>query len=187
MSKEAAVRYYLIKDIDLIYLFKELIDISNSMKEDIDCFIETYAPEAKLYSLKTAGNLQLRYISFQWIFPSIKHIPDSTYTNFEYLDSGVVASPNINTNKGLKLREEQMELLNVGTADGYEIWHEELVPLLRWELAEEPGLIYNDKKHVYILVTDKFKPHGSKPEYFPPNGVVRISKTKVDELLPHIN
>lgn len=126
-------------------------------------------------------------MAFQWKFPSLKHIPDNTYTNFKFVQDGVLAEPDINTEEGKKLREDQMDLLNACTVDGYELWYEEMAPLLNWEVIEEPGLLYNLENNIFILVTDKIAPHGSYAEYKPPSGVVNIPKSKVMELLPEFN
>jgi hypothetical protein len=187
MQKEKEIKYYYLKDYDLIQLFIRLLDMTDGVKTDIEDFIKTNAPSAKLHSITTDGNLQMRIMAFDWIFPSLKHIPEKTYTDFQQFPNGVVAKPDVTTEKGKKLKEEQMMLLHAGTADIADLWYGELAPLLDWEVVEEPGLIYNVQEKTFILVTDEQKPHGKLTKYQPPLGVVNINKARVEELMPLMN
>lgn len=187
MPQSKKISYYLIKDFDLICVIKDLLDMQESMRSDIECFIEVFAPGAKLDKITTHGNLQIRYMGFEWFYPSLKHIPENTYKDLNYTQKGIVVTLDNETEKGRKILEEKMGLLHHGTVDCSEIWYGELSPMLGWEISKEPSILYDKDKRIYILVTDELRPHGKNSDYRPPMGVVSIDKKRVNELLPHVN
>lgn len=177
---EGKVKYYLIKDVAIKTLFSRLNDMQLEAREDIESFIRVHAPKAKLCNLKTDGNLQIRYLSFEWKFEDIKHIPDGAYKDYLFTDDGIIAIPDIKNKLGKRIREEQMRFLKEVTLDCYSMWLEEISPLLNWEEFDEPGLVYNENNKTYILVT-------TSQDYRPPLGVVSISKERSHEILKNIN
>jgi len=187
MSYDPKVKYYLIKDANLLRMFQLLMSIRNDVLQDMRWFIKAHTVDAYLCDIGTRGNLQIRFDSFKWKFPNLDVIPKKTYINFTFTDTGIIADPDPETAAGRRLIEEQMYLLSIGTAECTELWTDEIAPLLNWKIDEEPALIYSKSKKIYIIVTDKHKEHGGPNEFQPPIGVVSISKDRAYELLGNVH
>ena len=151
--------------------------------EDIQCFLEIYAPKATLSKINTEGNLQLRFMSFDWTYPNIGDIPEGIYHKIKIGQSGVSVTPDPNKIEGHRLIEEQLNLLSLASVDCFELWASEIAPLLNWEIPEEPWMIQDPEREIFILVTNKYEPHGMRETYRPPIGVVSIDKQRVNEIM----
>ena len=180
------VGYYLVKDLSIIALFSRLIRRRDECREDIENFIEHHSPGSKLHSLRTEGNLQIRYMSFNWRFKKTRYITPGVYKDVLVVPGGFTATPDLENHKGQQIREEQMQLLSNATAYCYELWSEEIAPVLGWDVFEEPALMYDKQKRLYIYMSNNVKPHGEDEFYRPPMGVIKITKDKAQDLFSNI-
>jgi hypothetical protein len=190
MEKENnTIRYYLVKDLTLIKLFSEYVERLDEALEDIECFVETYAPKAKLNKINTEGNLGTRYVNFNWYFNSLEDIPSRyAYKNFVMNKNGLIGELNVKDHEGRKIQEELKDLVALISTDLFELWAGEIAPIIGVNYQHEPGLLYNEKQRLFIVVMDKefpIKKFGTGPKK--PFGMVEISKDKAYELLDNIH
>lgn len=180
------VGYYLVKDLSIVSLFSRLVRRREECREDFINFIDHHAPGSHLHVLRTDGNMQIRFMSYTWRFNKLKHITKDVYKDVIAVPGGFTATLDITNPKGKQIREEQMELLSSATAYCYELWGEEIAPVLGWDEFDEPALMYDKVRRIYIFVSNKIRPHGDEDVYRPPMGIIKITKDKAHDLLSTI-